>query len=150
MDHQVLVGVMDGRADSAEELQAFDGGKLAGIAVLEERLALDILHHEVGKTVFGGAAVEKPCDVGVVQGGQNLPLILESAKNALAVHPPLDELDGDSLAVLLVGAVGFVHGPHPAVANLANKLVGANSAGSQLISSQRNRRAVQLLRVSCR
>ena len=64
----------DRGADDAKELEALAHRQVATVAVAVERLALDVLHDEVGQPVVGGAAVEQPGDVGMLEAGQDLPL----------------------------------------------------------------------------
>jgi hypothetical protein len=69
VDHRVPVGVLDRRADRQQQPGAVPGGQLPVGAVLADRLALDVLHDEVGQAVLGRAAVEQPGDVRVAQTG---------------------------------------------------------------------------------
>ena len=66
VDDQVLVRVLHGRANGPEQLQSIDHREPVAIAVLIDRHALDVVHHEVGRSVLGGAAVEQLGDVRVV------------------------------------------------------------------------------------
>src|SRR5262249_9127173 len=72
MNDQFLVRMLDGGADLLEQAKTLGDGELA--AIVHERTAFDVLHHEVGHTVVCGAAIEKASNVGVIEGGQNAPL----------------------------------------------------------------------------
>ena len=58
MNHQVLVGVLDGRANGTEKLEASGHRQLVPVTVLVQGKALDIFHHEVGLARVSGAAIE--------------------------------------------------------------------------------------------
>ena len=51
------------------------------------RLALHVLHHQVGLAVVGGAAVEERGDVGMLEARQDLPLLPEAPLEVLGVAP---------------------------------------------------------------
>lgn len=70
MHHEILVGVVDGAANNAEQRQALVQSD--AVRVLVDRLAVDELHHHVGDAVAGDAAVEHAGDVRVVEVGENL------------------------------------------------------------------------------
>ena len=128
VDDEVAVRVVDGVADLPEEAQAFVDGRVPLVAEAVDGQPLDVLHDEVGEPVLGRPAVEQARDVWVVQGGENLALVAEAAEDEVRVHPALDELDGDAAAELAVVALGHVDGAHPAAADLAHDLVGADPA----------------------
>ena len=116
MDDQVLVGVLDRRADLAEEVQPRGGVQALRVAVVDDRLALDVLHHEVGQAVRRRAAVEQAGDVRVLEAGEDLPLVPEAPHDRLGVHAALEHLDRDALLELVVVADAEVHRAHAAAA----------------------------------
>ena len=118
MDDQVLVRVMHGGADCAEELQAIGDGYVPVVAVIVQRLALDVFEDEVGNAVLGRSAVEQPGDVRVIQARQDLPLVTEALPDGVRVHAPLDQLNGHLLAILIIRPVGQVDRAHAAPADL--------------------------------
>jgi hypothetical protein len=67
-------------------------------------------------------------DVRVVERGEDLPLVAEALEDELGVHAALDELDGDALVVLVVGADGQVDRPHAAAPYFAHHAVSADAA----------------------
>ena len=85
MHDQVLVCVLNGAADVQEQLQARAQVELLPIAIAIERLAMHVLHDEVGLAFLGFAGIDQPRDVGVIQAGEDLPLGAE-AQAELAVH----------------------------------------------------------------
>ncbi len=54
---------------------------------------------------------------------QNLPLVAKSAQHFGRVHAAFDDLDRDSLVVLIVIAFSQVDSPHTAVADFANDAI---------------------------
>ena len=128
VDDQVLVGEVDRRADLPEELAAARWvGSFRVVAILVDRLPLDVLHDEVGAAVLGGAAVEQLGDVRVVEVGEDLALGAEAADDLVRVHAAPDELEGDLLLELLVGPLRQVDRAHAAPAELAHHPVGADA-----------------------
>src|SRR5437016_564962 len=127
MDHQILMGVLQCRADLAKQHQALSSREPLGVAVLIDGAALDVLHHEIWKTIGSRAAFEQTRDVWMFQIGEDLPLHHEPTQDDVRVHAAVDELDGDLLAILIVSPNGKKDRAHPAAANLANDFVGANA-----------------------
>ena len=64
---------------------------------------------------------------GVVERGENLSLLTEATEDEVCVHPALDELDGDTLLELVVGADGEVDRAHPAAPQLTHDAVRADA-----------------------
>ena len=127
MDDQVLVGEVDGRADLPEELEPLVGRQLPLVAILVDRLPLDILHDEVGTAILGGAAVEQLGDVRMVQVSEDLALGAEAADDLVRVHAAPDELEGHPLLELLVRPLRQVDRAHAPPAELAHHPVGADA-----------------------
>ena len=125
------VRVRHGRAHGAKQLQACRHVELVPVAVDINRLARDVLHHEVGQALFGASAVEQACDIGVVQGGQDLALLLEAAQHFLTAGLRAHNLESDLLAEGVVGAHGQVDGSHTALADFAEDLVGTDASPFQ-------------------
>ena len=135
--HQALVRVAHGAADLEEELEPVVDRERPARGPDVDRLALDVLHDEVGHALVGAAAVEEPRDVGVVQRGKDLALGAEARQHVLGVHATLDDLERDPLLVLAVGALGEVDGAHPAPAELADQPVGADESPDQALDPPR-------------
>ncbi len=107
--------------------------KLMRVAIVVKRLALDVLHDEVGQAVFRRSTIQKPGDVGMIQGGQDLAFGAEATEDEVRVHAALDELDCRALVEFVVDANCFVDGAHAAAANLAFDPVGAQAAADHRI-----------------
>jgi hypothetical protein len=114
MDDQVLMGVVDGVADFAKEAEAIFDAEAVMIAVFVDGHALDEFHDEVGRAVVGGSAVEESRDVGVLELGEGLAFGAEAPPRGFVGEAASDDLDGDALLVLIVGAHGPKDGTHAA------------------------------------
>ena len=114
MDDEVLVRVLDAVADRGEEREALPHVEGPGVAVGGDRLAGDVLHCEVGPAVAGGAAVEEPRDVGVLEPREDLPLAQEALEDLAAGAAAADQFQGDLLLELPVGALREEDATHAA------------------------------------
>ena len=123
VDHQVLVGILDGRADDPEQRHALRGRRRARGAVLGDRLPLHVLHHQVGLARVGRAAVEHGGDVGMLEARQDLSLQEEAPLEVLGVAPAADQLQRDGLAEHVIVAHGPVDRAHAAVADAGFEVV---------------------------
>lgn len=95
VDDEVLVGVVDGGADVAEEAEAGFGGEFVVVAKGVDGVAFDILHDKVGSSIFGGTAVEEACDVRMIEGGDDLAFAAEALDDAVLLHTSADHFYGD-------------------------------------------------------
>src|SRR5207245_994042 len=94
MDHQILMGVLQRGADLTKQHQALSRREHLGVTVVIDRLALDVLHHEVRKTVGSRASLKQTRDVWMFKIGEDLPLHHEPTQNDVRVHAAANELDG--------------------------------------------------------
>lgn len=134
MDDHAFVGVLDGGADLLEELEPGAEGELALLAVFGDGLAFDEFHDEVGEAVFVGAAIEEAGDVGVVEGGEDLPFEAEAGGGFFRVQPVADEFDGDGLAIGVVVAFGAVDLAHAAAGDEGSDAIGPEAATKERVS----------------
>ena len=79
MHDQAAVRMLHGIADLQEQLDSRCGIKSVQRAVRRQRLALDILHHEVRRAVLAEPGVEQPGDMRMLQAGEHAPFVLEAA-----------------------------------------------------------------------
>src|ERR1700719_1819792 len=131
MNDQVLVRVGYGRASFTKEVQPFGGTELTRVAIGANRLALHILHDEVGEAVIGRPSVDEARDVGMIELRENLPLVAKSAKNVLGVEPAPDEFDRDFLVIFIVGSRREIDCAQNAPADFANNLVSAKLTANE-------------------
>ena len=78
-----------------------------------DRLALDVLEHEVGQAPLGGAAVQQPRDVGVAEPGHDAPF-REKAGTEIGAGPRRQQLERHPAVERAVGALGEPDRPHSA------------------------------------
>src|SRR6476660_5386706 len=93
MDYQVLMGVGDCIANLPKEFQPVSDRQLARIAVLRERITLNVLHHEICEAVRCGPAVEQASDVGVSQPRLNLPFRTKTPQDEARTHSVPNNFD---------------------------------------------------------
>src|SRR5215217_246422 len=99
-----LVRVMNGITDRAKKFQALGDVQFIVVAIVIERLPLDVFHDEVGQTILGRPTVKQPGDVWMIQGSEYLSFFAEATQDEVCVHPAFDEFDGGSLVELIIGA----------------------------------------------
>ena len=124
----MMVGVAHRVADLVHELQPGLDRELVLLAVAIEVHALDQLHGEVGPPARCQAALDQPRDAGMLQLGENAPLLDEAADQSRA--SALDQLDGGPLLEVAVRPLGQEHGAHAALAQLAHDAPGPDAIGN--------------------
>jgi len=112
-----LMGVLHGLADLREERQPLGDGEAGVVAILRERHAADVFHHEKRSAFACHAAVIDLGDIRVIHHRQRLPLGFESREDLAAVHARLDELDRHAAADRF-GLLGDPNGAHAPFADL--------------------------------
>ena len=133
MHDQVLVRVLHGVADLAEETQALLDRELLLLAPVGDRHALDVLQDEVRHALLGRAAVEQPRDVGVLEVREDLPLVPEARDRGAALQLELERLDRDLLVELVVVADGQVDRAHAAASERAHDPIGPEAAAGPVV-----------------
>ena len=139
VDDEVLVRVLDRRADVEEQPQPRLDAQPVGVAVRGDRLAVHVLHHEVRQLAVGDAAVEELRDVRMAQRREDLPLGEKSPLDLPVVEAAADDFDRHAAAELAVVTLGEVDDAHAAASELAQHLVRSDVADSGL--DDRRRRA---------
>src|SRR5215204_7644567 len=120
--------VVDCIADSAKEFQPFGNVQLMAVAITIERLAFDVLHHEVRQAVFSSAAVEQSCDMRMIECGEYLSFFTKAAEDEVSVHPALDQFYGGPFVELIVRARCLIDRAHAAASNLSVDSISAKAA----------------------
>ena len=133
MDHQVPVGILHRGADVAEQLEALGDGALVLLAVTIDANAFDVLHHQVGKAVGRGSAIDQRGDVGMVKAGEHLALQAEAAQDFLRIHAALDQLDRHLLLEFVVEARGQPHRSHASAADALLQFVGSDAMARRIL-----------------
>ena len=122
VDDDFLMRVLDAFTHTDEELESLSNRELLAIAVVDQGLAFDELHDEVGTATLGGSRVMDSGDGGVIHECQSLTLGIETGHEFLRVHAAFDDLQGD-LAFERLELLGLVHLPHPSFADQADETV---------------------------
>ena len=120
VDHQVLMGEVDGRAHLPEQGQPLAKRQLAGVFI--DGPPLDVFHDEIGPAVLRRAAVEELGDVGVIEMGEDLPFGTEPPDDLRRRSQP-HQLEGDPLIEILVRAHGEIDSSHASDTNAPDDIV---------------------------
>src|SRR5689334_10890104 len=102
--------ICNGGTDIPEQLQARP--ERDSLSVIEQRLAFDILHDEVGQPVVGRSAVQHPGDVRMIEAAENTTLAAESFDHLVRIHAAFDEFQRDRLLVYIIFSNGQVDRTH--------------------------------------
>jgi hypothetical protein len=94
---------------------------------LVDRLAANQLQDQERLTAYGNPAIEKPCDVGMIEVREELPLGPKTLEHALATEAPAHKLDCHFLLVLRISAARSIHGTHTAASDAVDELVGTDA-----------------------
>ena len=129
VNHALLVGVLDSLAHLPEQREAFFEPETVLVAVVRDRIAAHVLHHEVRTAIIGDPAVVYARDARVLHQRERLALGLEPDDDLRTVHPPLDHLQRHAAAHRLL-LLGEVDRAHPAFAENVEDAVGADALGS--------------------
>src|SRR5262245_44961081 len=111
------MSVMHGGADGQEKPQTIGNGQVPAIAELIDPLPFDIVHHKVRNAVFTGSPIQQLNDIRVVEGGECLPLILESAVRVLAHELGLDSFYCNATVKLIVLSNRQINRTHATMAD---------------------------------
>ena len=88
MNDEVAMRILNCGTYPAEQVQPPIDRQTLLLAVAVDRYAVDELHREPRETVRRHTTVHQAGDIGVIQRGENLPLIDEAANEALAPRAP--------------------------------------------------------------
>src|SRR5690242_9909341 len=111
--------VADRPAYTLKKLEPFRGRQLAPVAVLVDRLALDVLHDKVRQAAIGAARIEQAGNVGMIEHRENLALAAKPPYDFTRVQPTANDLDGNQLLEGIVGARRKIDIAHAAMSDLA-------------------------------
>src|SRR5436190_14956261 len=98
-----------------------------GVAITVQRLTLDVLHHEVGQSVFSCSTVEESRYVRVIESGEYLSFFAEATEDKVSIHTALDELDRRPFIEFVIGTRGFVHSAHATSTDLTFDTIGTET-----------------------
>src|SRR5690606_39442248 len=117
--------IVDGVADLLEEAKALVHGQPVLVAIGSDGHPLDALHHEIGLPRLARAAIKESRDVLVLEGGEDLPLLLEPPPNLAAAGFAPDDLQGDLLPKSAIHTGGQIDIAHSTAPKLVEDAVGA-------------------------
>src|SRR5215469_11613204 len=103
------------------------------IAVFVDRLTFDQFHHKVGHAFPGRTAVVQTRDVGMIEAGENLPLILKARDDKRGALLGVYEFDRYLTLILIIGPYAAVHRAHSAFSNHGDDLVGTQDLANATI-----------------
>ncbi len=101
--------------------------------VARDRLAVDVLHHEIRHAGVGEAAVDQARDVGVVEARQHLALAQEQALLDLGIESAAQKLDRDVLAEIAAFARAEKNRRHAALAEQAHEAERADALADETL-----------------
>ena len=100
------------------------------VAVLIERLALDVLHDQISLAVVRLAGIHQPRDVRMIQARENLPLGAE-AHAEICGSCAVDYFDCNLARELFVGALAEEHRTRAAAAEHRDQLILGDDASDE-------------------
>lgn len=131
MHHSLVVCMVHRRTHAVEEPHARRDRCSSPIAEDVDRLAPDILHHEIGPPAGRRAPIDHLRDRGVAHACENLPLAFKPGDHRTGVHPGLDHLNGNLLDERLL-ALGEPNHAEPTVPELGDQRVRPNRHSRRL------------------
>ena len=101
--------------------------------------AVDELHHQIRRPVGREAAVEQAGDVGMGQLGEHLSFGAKALDGVGVARARSEDLDGDVLPILAVGALGAIDRAHAAASEDAHEAPRPETAADQRIGVSQRR-----------
>jgi RNA polymerase sigma-70 factor, ECF subfamily len=132
VNDQVAVREPDSVAHAQENVRTRGQPETVHIRVAIHRPALDKLHHEVGTSIGGRAAVQNAGDVGMLQTSDNPALSTEALIAESAGKRALDHFQRDAFLKDIIRTIGLVYHSHPAFADSAPQRVGADGLAGEI------------------
>ena len=113
VDHKIPMSELNGVAHLQKQLQPLSHVQSSTVAVTVQRLAVHIVHDQVGKAFIRGAPVEQLDDVRMVQVGQDLPLSLKPLQQLSRVSSGGQHFHGYLPLKCLIDTFRQVDDAHP-------------------------------------
>ena len=127
MHDQFAVRVRGGVGDAQEQFEAPAQVEAVAVAVAVDRLAFDVLHHEVGPAGARQAEVVDLADVGMVEPRQDLLFAAEARQVGFVERVVEQQFDRDLLHHAVLAALGQIDLGAAAVAEAPDQAVGAEA-----------------------
>ncbi len=140
VDEPFLVGTVQSLGDLGNQLHGVALGHLAfALDLLAERLAVHVLHHQVGRRA-GVAEFQGLDDIGMVELlGGHVFLLEAFEQDLVAGHVRRNDLDGHDLSGEAV--LAFIDGPHAALGDPFDEVIITDALQSRSGGIQRHGRA---------
>ena len=104
MNHQMLMCVLHGRAELAEQIQPRGERQIVARAIFIERQSFHKLHRQIEAAVRGRSSVQEPGDIGMLQACQYLAFDPEALQNRFTGKLGSYDLQSHASLKLLVGS----------------------------------------------
>jgi hypothetical protein len=143
MNNQVLMRIVNCRANCLKEFQARIEIKSMRIAKFIDRHAVDVFHDEIRTAVGQGAPVQEMRNIRMIELRQNLTFQLEARMHRYGERTTVDNFDGNLLFELSIGPLGKVNLAHPAGAQGPQYAVGPYSISHHFWSMHPNKADLQ-------
>jgi hypothetical protein len=127
MNNELLMGMVNDGANGTKQMRAFPERERGSLAVLGNRLAVNVLHDDVRTAIVSAATVEDCCNVGMREVGENLPFTAKAADDQLRIQALSHEFYGDVLGIFGIAAYCQVDDAHTAAADFAEQFVGSEA-----------------------
>ena len=96
------------------------------LAIAMDGNAIHVFHHQIRIARGGNSAIQQPSNIRMPQAGQNLPLLAKAFAEEAGGQRQVNQLDGDLLLELPVGAMRQIDGAHAAATQQMIEEVGAD------------------------
>src|SRR5256886_4049241 len=114
-------------ADLQKELQSLTRRQLLRNCKSSHRRADNIVHDEVGQTIVGRACIEQPCDIWVIEPGQDLAFRSETAQDLSRVGASIQYLDRNLFLKLTISTLRQKYCAHPTAAKFTDDDIRAHA-----------------------
>jgi hypothetical protein len=131
VDDQVLVRMLDRGADALDQLDAGIAVRASAAQVGVKCFAAHVLDDQIGLARLGFAAIDQAGDVGMVECGQDLPLLAQAA-HAVLRWKAADQLDRGLLREPAFVALREQHRAHAAAAEFAQNSPGTDALAAEV------------------
>ena len=129
MNDQVLMGMTNRATKVYKQPEAVIQGEFVGLSPFSNRLAIDILHDNVRRTVIHLSAIKQIRDVRMIQRSQYLSFTLKSLGQSVRKHTGANDLDGDTVFKIVRDTSALIYRSHTALPDQALYLVSPNAFG---------------------
>jgi len=141
MDDQGLVGILHREQTARKQPQAFADRQSVSIAIFVDTNALDVLHDEIGQSLFSAPTIKQPYDAGWSRAARVCRSLRKRRRISSLFVPGSNILMATSLRILVIRPLGQIDDRHAPMPNLVEDAVRTNP-----FSRHRTRRRGQQIR----